>query len=106
MLSDYLRELDSTRPITSALNSVPKWTDTGPFLAALDIAGYNYNLDRHVEDHKRVPSRIMVCAESYPRDAFNYWAMIDEHPYIIGDFVWTALDYLGEAGIGRWFYRP
>ena len=27
-----------------------------------------------------------------------------DEPYIIGDFVWTAIDYLGESGIGRWYY--
>jgi beta-galactosidase len=30
--------------------------------------------------------------------------MVQSHNYIIGDFVWTALDYLGESGIGRWYY--
>lgn len=31
--------------------------------------------------------------------------MAADHPYIIGDFVWTGLDYLGESGIGRWYYE-
>jgi len=30
--------------------------------------------------------------------------LVQNNNYIIGDFVWTALDYLGESGIGRWFY--
>ena len=105
MLADYLRSLDRTRPITSALNLVRNWTDTDGFYSALDIAGYNYNLDNHVADHKRAPSRIMACTESFAKDTFDYWAMVNDFPYIVGDFVWTALDYLGEAGIGRWYYR-
>ena len=105
-LADYVRGLDKTRPITSALNFVfGKWTDTDGYYSALDIGGYNYNLNNHVEDHKRVPSRVMACTESYARDTFDYWAMVIDFPYIVGDFVWTAIDYLGESGLGRWYYR-
>jgi beta-galactosidase len=106
MIADYVRGLDRTRPVTSALNFIAgKWSDTDGYYSALDVAGYNYNLNNHTEDHKRVPSRIMACTESYPQAMFDYWAMVDESPYIIGDFVWTAIDYLGESGLGRWYYR-
>jgi beta-galactosidase len=105
-IAAYLRTLDRTRPITSALNFIPgKWSGTDGFYSALDIAGYNYNLDNHTEDHKRVPTRVMACTESYGHDTFNYWSMIADNPYIVGDFVWTAIDYLGESGLGRWYYR-
>jgi beta-galactosidase len=106
MLADYLRGLDRTRPITSALNFVfGKWGDTDGYYSALDIGGYNYNLNNHVEDHKRVPSRVMACTESYLQSTFDYWAMVTDFPYIVGDFVWTAIDYLGESGLGRWYFR-
>ena len=107
MLADYIRKLDHTRPITSALNFIPgKWSDTDGYYSALDVAGYNYNLDsNHVEDHRRVPSRVMVCTESYPQSTFGYCSMVEGFPYIIGEFVWTAIDYLGESGVGRWYYR-
>jgi beta-galactosidase len=101
MLADYLRTLDRTRPITSALNFVGKWTDTDGFYSALDIGGYNYNLSNHAADHKRVPSRIMACTESFPRSTFDDWSMVADFPYIVGNFVWTAIDYLGESGLGR-----
>ena len=26
------------------------------------------------------------------------------HPYVIGDFTWTAWDYIGEVGLGAWAY--
>jgi beta-galactosidase len=32
------------------------------------------------------------------------WDRVQSHSYIMGDFVWTAMDYLGESGIGRYFY--
>lgn len=27
--------------------------------------------------------------------------MVESTPYVIGDFTWTAYDYIGEAGIGK-----
>jgi beta-galactosidase len=42
--------------------------------------------------------------ESYPRDAFSNWTYAHDYPYIVGDIVWTGLDYLGESGIGRCYY--
>ena len=47
----------------------------------------------------------MYQSESYPREAFRNWAYSADHPYIFGDFVWTAVDYQGESGIGRWYYE-
>ena len=43
----------------------------------------------------------MMATESYPKDFFDYWSLVEKHPYIIGDFVWTAMDYFGESGIGH-----
>ena len=73
------------------------------FFAPLDLAGYNYNLNRREADHNRVPARVMVATETYPRAAFQSWEAVTGYPYVVGDFVWTALDYLGENGIGRWY---
>ena len=105
MLIEALKKIDKTRPVTSAVVSIGKnWDVFDPLMAVHDVAGYNYNLLTLAEDHKRVPSRIIVQTESYPKDAFNNWKLIQENNYAIGDFVWTAIDYLGEAGIGRTFY--
>ena len=105
MLANQIRKIDPTRPITSGMTTWDReWTIFDPLFAVHDIGGYNYQLHRAVSDHERVPSRIIVQTESYPRDAFTNWKMVQAHNYIIGDFVWTALDYLGESGIGRWFY--
>lgn len=104
-LAEAVREIDPTRPVTSAMTTWDRdWEIFDPLMAEHDVCGYNYQLHRAQEDHKRVPSRIIVQTESYPRDAFANWKLVQNHPYIIGDFVWTALDYLGESGIGRWYY--
>lgn len=105
MLVNCLHKNDPTRPVTSAMTTWDSdWEIFDPLFAVQDIGGYNYQLHRAPSDHERVPSRVIVQTESYPRDAFSNWEMVQNHNYIIGDFVWTALDYLGESGIGRWYY--
>jgi beta-galactosidase len=42
----------------------------------------------------------MFGSESYPLTSFDAWMNVVDHTYVIGDFVWTAFDYLGEASIG------
>ncbi|WP_069658507.1 glycoside hydrolase family 2 TIM barrel-domain containing protein [Arcticibacter eurypsychrophilus] len=104
-LAGLIRENDPTRPVTSAMTTWDKdWAIFDPLFAVHDIAGYNYQLHRAASDHVRVPSRIIVQTESYSRDAFANWKLVQENEYIIGDFVWTAMDYLGESGIGRYYY--
>jgi beta-galactosidase len=105
MLVDCVHKNDPTRPVTSAMTAWDKdWDIFDPLMAAHDVCGYNYQLHRAPSDHERVPSRVIVQTESYPRDAFANWKMVQSHNYILGDFVWTALDYLGESSIGRWYY--
>jgi beta-galactosidase len=104
MLADYVRSLDGTRFITSALNGARKWSDLDPTFATLDVAGYNYAMANTAADHERVPSRVIVCTESFPKAAFESWTYCHDKSYVIGDFVWTALDYIGEAAIGRYAY--
>lgn len=108
MLADRIRELDRTRPITAGINGFGKagpWENTDPLFAELDVAGYNYELSRAAADHARLPNRIIVGTESFPNATFDSWAAVGAVPYVIGDFVWSAMDYLGESGIGR-VYPP
>lgn len=105
MLAKTIKNIDITRPVTSAMTTWDKdWEIFDPLMAAHDVCGYNYQLHRASDDHKRVPSRIIVQTESYPRDAFANWQLVQNNNYIIGDFVWTAMDYFGESSIGRWYY--
>lgn len=104
-LAGMVRKNDPIRPVTSAMTTWDKdWEIFDPLFAVHDIAGYNYQLHKAASDHARVPSRVIVQTESYPRDAFANWKLVQENEYIIGDFVWTAMDYLGESGIGRYYY--
>jgi beta-galactosidase len=104
-VGDYVRRLEPTRPVTSAVNDLRE--DKDPYFATLDVAGYNYaaggdHLKKSLYefDHDRLPNRIMFGSESYPLEAFDSWMNVRDHAYVIGDFVWTAFDYIGEASIG------
>lgn len=79
---------------------------TSPVLDQLDIAGYNYASGRYPLEGKAHPGRIVVGSETFPQDIAKNWAMVKQYPYLVGDFMWTAWDYLGEAGIGAWAYTP
>ena len=99
-------EKDATRPVTEALCAWDRdWEIYDPHAEVLDVVGYNYMIFKHASDHERDPKRIIWQTESYPRDAFRNWAVVYDFPYVVGDIVWTGLDYLGESGIGRNYYK-
>jgi beta-galactosidase len=108
-LRDVVLFYDTTRPITQAICSdwdsmtvAHHWDQlSDPAFVNLDVAGYNYLPDKYESDHARHPDRVMMATESFPNDSFRYWSLVEKHPYIIGDFTWTAMDYLGESGIGH-----
>jgi beta-galactosidase len=105
-LAAFVHEADRSRPVLAAVNNLNPKKD--PYFAALDIAGYNYGTAGQngtqasifTTDHARVPTRVMVQTESYALDAFRSWMDVLDHPWLVGDFVWTAFDYIGEASIG------
>ncbi|MBR5656399.1 MAG: DUF4982 domain-containing protein [Prevotella sp.] len=105
-LKQAVLEMDNTRPVTEALCSWDRdWEIYDPHAEVLDVVGYNYMIHKHASDHQRDPKRVMWQTESYPRDAFKNWALVNDYSYIVGDIVWTGLDYLGESGIGRYYYK-
>lgn len=68
--------------------------------ANMDIAGYNYGLYRYQHDLKKYPGRLILGSETFCSDAYSFWEIAKKEPRIIGDFVWSGTDYLGECGIG------
>lgn len=115
-LRKAIQEYDTTRPITAAIcgwDIGDSWNAAGHSwdqqdnnaFRSLDIAGYNYRYHTYEHDHSTHPDRVICGLESYPRAMAKNWDMVEKHPYVIGDFIWTAMDYLGEAGIGSSSYR-
>ena len=72
--------------------------------AKLDIAGYNYADGRYLLDKKEYPERVSVGSESLPQMLAQNWNLIQQCPYVVGDFIWTGWDYIGEAGVGTFCY--
>jgi beta-galactosidase len=101
-----VKRLDTTRPVTNALCSFYdhpgyKWDTTAPAFALTDVGSYNYMMKEYESDHIKHPDRIMMGTESYAKDILANWKLVEKHPYVIGDFVWTAMDHLGETGLGN-----
>jgi beta-galactosidase len=79
------------------------WGDkTAAFFEPVDVAGYNYKTVRYAHDGKKFPNRVIYGSESYPRGAYGSWKATVENAHVIGDFIWTAMDYIGEQGLGRY----
>ena len=74
---------------------------TAESFSVLDIAGINYGEARYPLDHDQFPNRIIVGSETFPTRIDGNWRLVKKYGNVIGDFTWTGLDYLGEAGIGR-----
>jgi beta-galactosidase len=124
---------DATRPVTAACDQVHSPTPSRPeFLAALDIAGYNYvdrwgehreiyfSDDRETYPHRKFVGTEDVCVGGVRGNYFGanaadrggippfpyassmiraeqLWKFNAMHDYVIGYFMWTGIDYLGEA---------
>ena len=74
---------------------------TADYASALDLVGYNYLYRRYAEDREKFPGRVIIGTETHPFNTYDYWKATMDNPHVIGDFVWTAYDNLGEAGVGR-----
>ena len=96
-LADLVHKLDPTRPVTAAVNQLG--TGAEDYIKSLDVVGYNYFPEHYGEDHAAHPDRVMYGSESFSAQAFDYWTPTETMPWVVGDFVWTSFDYLGEAGI-------
>jgi beta-galactosidase len=92
--------LDRTRPVTAALASIVMSNAVG-LPEKLDVVGYNYQEADYAADHARHPQRVIFGSEnSHDYDA---WLAVRDNAYVSGQFLWTGIDYLGEADV--WPHR-
>jgi beta-galactosidase len=90
-----VKQLDTTRPVTAGLASALMSNETG-YADALDVAGYNYQEFRYAPDHLKYPKRILYGSENGM--SLEAWNSVTENDYVVGQFLWTGFEYLGEAG--------
>ena len=105
-LKSIVHKYDTTRPVTAAINDFwdnphLKWKDSEPAFSNLDVCGYNYTWWTYENDMQLFPDRIIVGTESTAMECAANWDLVEKYPNVIGDFIWTAIDYLGESGIGH-----
>ena len=94
-LYDYVKEIDTTRPVTAALANIPLSNKIG-FAAVLDVVGYNYQENFYEQDHKEFADRKIIGSEN--GDSYQAWLAVKNNKFIPGQYLWTGVDYLGEAG--------
>jgi len=123
-----VRKLDSTRPVTAAMNG--GLFDPINVSQAVDVVGFNYQFkyyDRFHQENPTIPvtssedvSGFMVRGEystdtaKHILDAYDTqyavwgtshragWKAIAERPFMAGAFVWTGFDYHGEPSPFGW----
>lgn len=94
-LVKLVKDLDTTRPVTAGLASAVMSNETG-YAEALDVAGYNYQEYLYEKDHKKYPERVFYGSENGM--SLEAWNAVAENDYVMGQFLWTGIEYLGEAG--------
>ena len=94
-LAAIVKNLDKTRPVTAGLASALMSNETG-YSDAIDVAGYNYQESRYKADHIKYPKRPLYGSENGM--TLEMWNYVADNDYVMGQFLWTGFEYLGEAG--------
>ncbi|HEX7034248.1 MAG TPA: glycoside hydrolase family 2 TIM barrel-domain containing protein, partial [Pseudomonadales bacterium] len=98
-LRTLVHSLDRSRPITAGLNG-PTGKEGEIVRRSIDVVGYNYQLRHHAQDHADFPDMVMMSTEQWAADIHDGWRMTEANPWMLGEFVWAGIDYLGEVGVG------
>jgi beta-galactosidase len=125
-MKQAIDKIDSTRPITAAVNG--EYDEKG-FIPEEDILGMNYHNDEFTAVHARFPHLMIYGSEdvnakssrgtletSQPRGLcseygcdtdldsgpWRSWTPVAKSPFVAGEFVWTAFDYRGEPNPFSW----
>jgi beta-galactosidase len=128
-MATAVKELDTTRPVTAAMNGV--YIGKVNVADAVDVVGLNYNIDDYDKLHAAYPNKAITSSEdtsavmtrgeyqsdragrhvlaSYD-DEFQPWGAthrkawkaIATRPFLAGAFVWTGFDYRGEPQPFEW----
>ena len=96
-LADWIRELDTSRPVTANL-VIPSVSHWSGYTDALDIAGYSYRQVLYDYGHNHYPEKMILGTENFPR--WHEWKYVIDRPFIPGIFIWPGIGYMGESG--RW----
>ncbi len=93
-LISAVKHFDTTRPVTMALADINASNATG-VANMLDVVGYNYLEQFYDRDHKAYPNRVIYGSEN--SRTLDAWRPVALNPYVGGQFLWTGMDFIGEA---------
>ncbi|MEI7420853.1 MAG: glycoside hydrolase family 2 TIM barrel-domain containing protein [Prolixibacteraceae bacterium] len=93
---DLIHRLDPGRPVTMALfrPGSSKVYENG-FAETMDIVGQNYREKELVDLHQAKQNLRLIGTEN--GHGLAEWLILRDNPFISGHFLWTGMDYLGEA---------
>ncbi|MBT1174616.1 glycoside hydrolase family 2 protein [Bifidobacterium sp. LC6] len=97
-----LTAIDKLMPAALATGVMQR--QTNDVFDEVDVAGLNYCRQGPEQFHRKHPDRIFCASETYPQEIAYTWPDTQRLPYLLGDFVWTGWDYIGEASVGAWAY--
>lgn len=93
---DLLHQYDPTRPVTMALfRPANSKVYTSGFAAQMEVVGQNYRENELVAAHEANPEWKVIGSEN--GHGLTQWLALRDKPYMAGQFLWTGIDYLGEA---------
>ncbi|WP_232549055.1 glycoside hydrolase family 2 TIM barrel-domain containing protein [Propioniciclava soli] len=93
-LVDIVKGVDDSRPVTLAA-AFPELSSLTGLLDPLDVIGYNYKESLYPEHQARFPLQAFLGSEN--SHGYEQWQAVIDHDYVAGQFLWTGVDYLGEA---------
>lgn len=93
-LCEIVHKTDATHPVTLAA-AFPELSAKLGFIDPLDVVGFNYKEHLYEEHHKAFPDKPFLGSEN--GHSLSAWKAVTENAYISGQFLWTGIDYLGEA---------
>ncbi len=93
---DLIHQLDPGCPVTMALfRPGSSKVYLNGFVEKMDVVGQNYRERELVEAHQTNPERIVIGTEN--GHGLAEWLILRDNPFMSGQFLWTGIDYLGEA---------
>jgi beta-galactosidase len=103
-LAALVRELDTTRPVTSALTETDTSKNFIYLSGALDLMGLNYNHDKYAAVPQRYPGHAFIASETMsalatrghydmPSDSIRRWPSAAKAPLTGANADWTVSAY-------------
>lgn len=96
-LASWTRDLDTTRPVVANCILPSASFETG-YAEVLDVVGFSYRRVMYDYAQEHYPDKVVMGTENLGQ--WHEWKAVQERPFIAGTFLWTGIDYMGEANQG------